>query len=264
MPKGNRVDISIEEVTRLYLSGMSIREVAEHFGVSHTVIRTRLRDAGVPRRDRSSAQKGRHHRPLVRVTWKCPRCGTIKQVQPGRAKRMKFCSRKCYAQWRSENNLGGPPPRRLYNEPIECEACGTKFIPKYPSSKHPARFCSQECARYHQHITHRGTTWPERTIQALLLGLGINFIPEWKLNGFRADLYLPDYCVAIECDGEYWHSLPTNVRCDFKKTKAFSGAGIPVLHITDGDIKKDLQNVKQQILAFIARHSNRTDSGSAS
>jgi len=56
IPK-RRLNIPLEEVTSLYLSGISENEIAKRFGVSRAAIRPRLLSAGVPIRDSAQANR---------------------------------------------------------------------------------------------------------------------------------------------------------------------------------------------------------------
>jgi very-short-patch-repair endonuclease len=118
------------------------------------------------------------------------------------------------------------------------------------------RFCSKSCAIYHNQSLRpanpTSNTSIERAIQGLLVGLDINFETHWRFNGFSADIYLPDYNKAIECDGDYWHSQPLTKQTDARKSKAFYSANIPVLHLTESEIVKELKVCKQKILEFIS------------
>lgn len=55
----NRLDLDVPKLVRAYLRGQSEKAIAEALGVSRQVIAVRLREAGVPRRDRSAAMFNR-------------------------------------------------------------------------------------------------------------------------------------------------------------------------------------------------------------
>jgi GNAT superfamily N-acetyltransferase len=47
----------------------------------------------------------------------------------------------------------------------------------------------------------------ERTTQALLTALGIQYVRHHVIGYFEFDLFIPGSNLLIECNGEYWHSL---------------------------------------------------------
>ncbi len=51
--------------------------------------------------------------------------------------------------------------------------------------------------------------------------LGLKFIHQYNFNNlFVCDFYLPELNTIIECDGVYWHNLPSSIRRDsYKKIK---------------------------------------------
>ena len=55
----------------------------------------------------------------------------------------KFCSRKCYGEWQSENRRGENSPNWKEKIKKECKECGKIFY-TYPSKENTV-FCSREC-----------------------------------------------------------------------------------------------------------------------
>jgi hypothetical protein len=63
------------------------------------------------------------------------------------------------------------------------------------------------------------------------------------LNNLELDYYLPDYNLAIECNGLYWHNeLFKSKKYHINKTKSCEKLGIKLLHIWEDDwlYKKDI------------------------
>jgi very-short-patch-repair endonuclease len=92
----------------------------------------------------------------------------------------------------------------------------------------------------------------ERIIDALLVGMEIEHIGQWHLNGFWADFYLKQHHRAIECDGDYWHSLPHVKRLHMRREGEFTAAGIQILHLTETEIMTDITGCAARIRAFLA------------
>lgn len=72
---------------------------------------------------------------------------------------------------------------------------------------------------------------------------------------FSVDFYLPDINLIIEADGDYWHSIPKNIKKDFSKNKYLHLCGYKMLrlrekNINSGNFKKELD---QCLLSLIKR-----------
>lgn len=78
------------------------------------------------------------------------------------------------------------------------------------------------------------------------------------LNGKEIDIYLPDYNLAIEFNGIYWHSekYGKDMHYHFEKTKACEAKGIQLLQIWDTEwadpIKQDIW--KSMILSKLGKY----------
>jgi len=264
MPTGHPIPLDLEAIKDLYDRGLSCRQIAEELDTNHSTILQRLRKLEVPRRSQQEAQRGRHAGPsshvyaTIRVTTACAQCGKPMAKLPHEVSGRQFCSRSCYGRYRSVNKMGGPVPQPAELTEVECHSCGRPFEVSVAEAKRGRRFCSQICAWKFNHNARWGVTVPERIIQALLTGMSIHFIPEWTLGIRRADIYLPGCNVAIECDGDYWHSLPHSQRAQQRKAQDFDAAGIETLHLRELAIREDLLGCKAQIEDLLRRHSNRT------
>ena len=251
-------EINPQEIVQLYHEGFSMREVGEALKLSHMTVRSQLQKLGIPRRPRGESIRGtmsRHPRkgsPGRRVPVECTQCLTPFFLPPGLAKKRRFCSKRCMGDYMKAHDIHPTVKQHKILVQFECRNCGRDFQTyswKRRSSINV--FCSQPCAWRFNHHARWGTTVPERIMQALLLGMGISYIPEWILGGYRADLYLADYRIAIECDGDYWHSLEHSIRASARKAKVFQEANIPVLHFSETLIKQSLIQCKKAILDAI-------------
>lgn len=67
----------------------------------------------------------------------------------------------------------------------------------------------QRAIDYIKNQTYKSTmTTPHIIVNSILKDLNINYINEYQIGGFLFDIYLPDYNILIEIDGDYWHSNP--------------------------------------------------------
>lgn len=78
------------------------------------------------------------------------------------------------------------------------------------------------------------------------------------LKGEHLDIYIPELSLAIEYNGEYWHSHnnsinPKNNEYHIRKTNNCSEQGIILAHIWEYDWKHNKDEVKEYLKNFIAR-----------
>ncbi len=67
----------------------------------------------------------------------------------------------------------------------------------------------------------------------LLSCLGLPYQSEVPLSRYSVDFFLPDYNLAIEVNGEYWHTRPEQMERDQRKQEALEQAGIALLVLWD-------------------------------
>lgn len=255
MPTGHTANVDSNEIVRMYHNGMSARAISTILGYSRTVINKRLKEQDIEIRDRSTSQAGKP-RPWSRkdlVELLCPQCRNIKMIPPHDLKRRKFCSRKCSALWRQEHNQG---PQKLPRPWLICLQCHIPFQVKKLFKAKTQKFHNHACSLiYMQNNDSRfANTKIERIVQSLLRHMDINHETQWRLRsnqGFTADIYLTDYHMAIECDGDYWHQLPKSINRDKRKSLAFKKYSIPVLHLTETEILLDIDECRAKIQSFV-------------
>lgn len=92
----------------------------------------------------------------------------------------------------------------------------------------------------------------EITTATILGKLGIAFEREFPVGPFLFDFFLPDLDVFIECQGEYWHSLPRAASRDAAKFSYVSMArpASRVLYLHERDFLNPL-GVEDKILVFL-------------
>ncbi len=93
----------------------------------------------------------------------------------------------------------------------------------------------------------------EVAIANALYSLGIQFESQKSTYPWRLDFYCEELSLAIECDGDYWHNLPVNQAKDARRDRDLAGHGIRVLHLTETDIKHNLQGCLNSIISTIAQ-----------
>ena len=79
----------------------------------------------------------------------------------------------------------------------------------------------------------------EVAVEMTLIELGLVFVPQHPVDRCLLDFYLPDLGMVIECDGDYWHSLPGAKYRDMKRDMWLQSKGYIVIRITETEIHED-------------------------
>jgi len=75
---------------------------------------------------------------------------------------------------------------------------------------------------------------PELIMARSLTNAGLEYKAQYRLgnDGRPFDFYVPILNLLIECDGEYWHSLPGRAESDAAKTALARKQGYMLIRIT--------------------------------
>ena len=103
----------------------------------------------------------------------------------------------------------------------------------------------------------------EIIIEKILSENMIEYISGYYKDNMVFDFYLPKLNVVIECQGDYWHSNPLyynennindiqrrNIERDIRKKLYLKNNGINSLFLWETDIKKNINNVKNQLIGL--------------
>ncbi|HSH52207.1 MAG TPA: hypothetical protein VK982_10850, partial [Bacteroidales bacterium] len=71
------------------------------------------------------------------------------------------------------------------------------------------------------------------------------------LNGLELDIYFPELNIAIEYQGDYWHSIPETVERDKRKKQLCEEIGIKLIEVWDSEFIKEEQIVYNDIIYII-------------
>lgn len=143
-------------------------------------------------------------------------------------KHPKFCSKKCADDF-----------KRDYVEKV-CRGCRQRFeLPRFEVNRGRGSFCTWECYK-----SYDGETSIERIIRLQLKKLKEPFKQEMRFGKYRADFYLPNKNLIIECDGEYWHRNQLIRQRDYRKDVYLNALGYKILRLKEAEIKKlDAENL---------------------
>jgi len=191
----------------------------------------------------------------VRPTVICVHCGKPFIVSPSTVKRgKKYCSRACYNQNRTGLTSGDKHYNWKGGEITKsCIVCKNDFHARRDQIRRTgAKFCSYNCRSIYNVRYNHGSqnTDIENIIESSLLRLNIPHKKQVAIDGIAlVDFLLPGKNI-IQCDGDYWHSLPETKERDVRQDASLSLNGYTVLRLRGSAIKKNLPDCEAVILAF--------------
>jgi very-short-patch-repair endonuclease len=96
----------------------------------------------------------------------------------------------------------------------------------------------------------RVETRPEQLLRKALNVIGITYHPQFPVDWYVIDFYLPDLHLALEADGDYWHSSPEAVARDRRRDATLALLGIRTVRIRESDMDNaaDLATLVRQRL----------------
>jgi very-short-patch-repair endonuclease len=152
----------------------------------------------------------------------CKSCGASFRVDRKRKDRNFVCSLSCRK------------PREWGRQKVDrqCAHCGVGFE-AYPSviEGGRAKFCSRSCAGLARPISGRPSKIADDAIDTFLASSPMLCEREKRMGRWSVDLALPLHSIAVELDGEYWHSLPAMVDRDRRKDAWLMSQGWTVVRI---------------------------------
>lgn len=98
--------------------------------------------------------------------------------------------------------------------------------------------------------TTRATTI-EVAVAAVLDALGVEYRTQERIGRYCADIYIPSRRLVIECDGDYWHTLPGVQERDQKRDDWFRSQGYQVVRLWESDIRNDANSCVAAAMAVI-------------
>ena len=110
-------------------------EIANLCDGSNTTIWRWVKKFNIPRRDSAPREK--------KVTKTCEYCGNNFEIIPSREDKCRFCSQKCQAKWKSDNQIRENHPNWKEKIQKECKNCGREF--EVNPSRSDKKYCSEDC-----------------------------------------------------------------------------------------------------------------------
>lgn len=201
----------------------------------------------------------------------------------------RFCSPKCQNEWQRRNV--GFKNEKFQGDYIECDNCGKRYlVGKTILENGRHHFCSLECRQtWYSSVWSQSKEWkdksrkravqilndnpahtqtkPQIAVNKILDNLFISYRNEEPFVYYSIDNYLPEYKLAIEVMGDYWHSSPLKYprklnekqkhiisRDKAKHTYLKNYHGIEILYLWETDIIKYPDLCTELIKNYIANN----------
>lgn len=82
----------------------------------------------------------------------------------------------------------------------------------------------------------------EKKIQGYLQQLQVSFVSHKHISeiehSYQCDIFVPQYNLVIECDGNYWHNYPDGTAIDMIRTMELIHSGYKVLRLWESEVNK--------------------------
>lgn len=133
---------------------------------------------------------------------------------------------------------------------ITCIMCGTQK--KRKRSRANSLFCSNRCATLYRnkYSTPQSETSIEKAIEAVLIDNKIQHEKQVPILGISIVDFLLPSGIILQCDGDYWHSIPKVRGRDKWQDRELSSRGYKILRLKEHQIKNNIEECTHQILAI--------------
>lgn len=117
---------------------------------------------------------------------------------------------------------------------LKSNKCGHEFKIHYDSLKRRIDNGYEYCTICNN--INSGQSQEEIKLIEWIKSIGLNIIEKDRSLGIELDIYIPDYKIAIEYNGLYWHSeLYKNNEYHLNKTNICNSNGVRLIHIWEDD-----------------------------
>lgn len=100
-------------------------------------------------------------------------------------------------------------------------------------------------------LAYAGPTSIEQILMDALDARGIEYHSQYPIDRLRIDIAFPNARLAVEADGEYWHTLPENIDRDRRKDEHLAIIGWRILHLPEYLIRSDVKHCLDLILEHL-------------
>lgn len=180
----------------------------------------------------------------------CAYCGNLFLCPPWH-QQIAHCSNKCASLHQAQTMRG--PNHPLWKDRVEmaCKVCG-KVCMVRPCIVKRFGACSRRCGAVLSALSQQGrASGIERKIQEALRYVGLYPIPQYVIGPYVVDFAIPECQLVIECDGDYWHTLPKQQIKDKRKDMYLKHEGWRVLRLWEHSIRNDINGCLQEVISSL-------------
>lgn len=261
----------------------SQREIAEEQGVTKGVIGHRLNKFKI----KKPKEFVKYKKPIEYVDVKCEACGEITVKTRAYIKRKNsegsnkfYCDTTCFGIYHSEAMKGKDNPNYGNKSGITPNDYRTKeqmsrhakdaWDRHREDGTYEVRLKKMREGMYKFYATEEGKELRkkqgylslksqrrkessiEKKMRKELSKRGIEFEQEKPfIQRYIIDFYLPEYRIAIECDGDYWHRLPNVVEKDMRRDEVLKENEVKVFRFWESEINKSVEACVDIVMAEI-------------
>lgn len=132
---------------------------------------------------------------------------------------------------------------------VRCKKCGAEFVTNnlsyLPYEKILCKHCSEEYQDYK----------PAVVLYKFLDELGVTYIKNDRnvIRPYELDIYIPSHSLAIEVNGNFWHSELAGKDKEYhiSKTKMANDVGVRLIHIFEDEIVNRFDIVKSRLKTIL-------------
>ncbi len=192
--------------------------------------------------------KGSERTP--RITTPCKTCGQEFRIRKTKydAGQGRYCSQKCMIQQRPTR------PKKIRAQ-FTCLHCGKVFYKLNCQTKNGrGKFCSRRCLGAYtvRNARNNRPTTIEQLLADELERRDLAYESQYPITGWVLDFAFPSHRLAVEADGDYWHSLENVIEKDARKDADLIQQGWAIIHLAEHDIRKSPSDCVDQIVAHLS------------
>lgn len=90
--------------------------------------------------------------------------------------------------------------------------------------------------------------------------MGIDYEAQKAIGPYIVDIFFPKINLIVECDGDYWHTLPGAQEKDRRRDTYFRSKGYTVVHLWEHEIREEPKSAILQALRY-TRSAEQADGG---
>jgi very-short-patch-repair endonuclease len=192
---------------------------------------------------------GFEQKPRIEVN--CLTCGKPMRVLESRykdGKRGRYCSQECMIANRLHKPNGKLIKRICLNcgkdfYKLECQVYGNR-----------GRFCSRGCVGAYviKNMRSNGPTSIEVILKEAFDIAGLEYEIQYSgVAPWIIDFAFPGYKLAVEADGDYWHSLDNVIEKDKRKDSDLNSKGWTIIHLSESDIKQSISTCVERVIGHL-------------